>query len=87
MIQPCGAYARCPFVSEDKLTLVGDDKNAVWNKTARENVTIKTTTVIGKAELTTFELEPIFVKTQAESSLLPSEQVHRIEAVNLDHYL
>ena len=79
MIHPCGWYAKCPFVSEDSLASVGEDETvlmAVRNETAAEKATTKTKTVIGKAELTTFVLEPISVKTSREASSLLFEQVN-----------
>ena len=57
MIRPLGVYKRCPFVSEDTLTSVGDVGIvfiAVRNTAAFENVTIPTKTVLGKAEPTNF---------------------------------
>ena len=42
-------------------------------KTAAEKVTIETKTVIGKAELTTFVLEPILLETYV---VLPFEKVN-----------
>ena len=74
MIHPCGMYAKCPFASEDTLTSVGEDGTvflAVRNKTVAEHVTVKTKTVIGKAELTTFALQPIVTETNVGATALP----------------
>ena len=59
MIRPLGVHKRCPFVSEDTLTSVGDEGIvfiAIRNTAAFENVTIPTKTVLGKAEPTNFVL-------------------------------
>ena len=72
MVHPCGTYAKCPFASEDSLTSVGENGPvflAVRNKTPAEHVTVKSKTLIGKAELiTTFVLEPIAEDTNIKAT-------------------
>ena len=90
MIHP---YAtKCPFVSEDTLTSVGDVGTVFYsirNKTATNNVTRSTVIVqkrtIGKAELKTFVFEPIFAEQRGEASALPFEQTNRIRTVVLNN--
>ena len=53
------------------------------NMTAPENVVVKNKTVIGKAELTDFVFEPIFVEQRGEASEIPFEQTNRIHTVDL----
>ena len=51
MIRPSGVHNRCPFVSEDTLTSVGEDGTvflAVRNRTPSENLTFQSKTVPGK---------------------------------------
>ena len=80
MIRPMGVHKRCPFVSEDTLTSVGDEGIvfiAVRNTAAFENVTIPTKTVLGKAEPTNFVLQPVAADTATESDKSLFEQVNR----------
>ena len=66
-----------PFVPEDRLTFVGADGTvflSLRNMAATYNVVIKNKTVIGKAELTTFVFEPIFIEQRGKASGLPLEK-------------
>ena len=81
MIRPLGVHKRCPFVSEDTLTSVGDEGIvfiAVRNTAAFENVTIPTKTVLGKAEPTNFVLQPVAADTATEIDKSLFEQVNRV---------
>ena len=71
MVHPCMSNAHFSFVSEDTLTSVGEDGKvflAVQNKSACENIKIRTKTVIDKTVLTTFVLEPISVETYLKAT-------------------
>ena len=81
MIRPLGVHKRCPFVSEDTLTSVGDEGIvfiAVRNTATFENVTIPTKTVLGKAEPTNFVLQPVAADTATEIDKPLFEQVNRV---------
>ena len=86
MIRPSGVHYRCPFVSEDTLTSVGDHGTvflAVRNKTPHENITIQSKNVLGKPEPTSFLFEPIAAEQPGKASALFVEQTNRIHAVDL----
>ena len=79
-------HNRCPFVSEDILTSVGEDGTvflAVRNRTASENLLLQCETVLGKAEPTTFMFTPIAVDQTDKASVSFVEQVININAVDL----
>ena len=81
LIRPCGVHTMCPFVSEDTLKFVRDNGTVSLSliiKTATDNVVVKKKIVIGKAELSTFVFEPIFVQQRGEASALPFEQTNHI---------
>ena len=87
MIRHLGVHKRCPFVSEDTLTSVGDEGIvfiAVRNTAAFENVTIPTKTVLGKAEPTNFMLQPVAADTATEINKSLFKQVNK---VNTDEWL
>ena len=68
------------FVSEDTLTSVGEGAIvfiALRNETDRERVRYKEQTVIGKAMLTTFVLNPVPMQNVGEASKLAKEFVNR----------
>ena len=69
------------FVSEDTLTFVGEGGIvfiALRNQPDKERVRIKEQTVIGKAMLTTFVLNPVPMQSVCEASKLTKEFVNRI---------
>ena len=80
-------HNRCPFVSEDTRTFVGDNGTVflpVRNKTRHENITIQSRTVLGKAELTTFVFEPTAVEQPGGASASFVEQTNRFHAIDLN---
>ena len=86
MIRPSGVHNKCSFISEDTLTSVGEDGTvflAVRNRTANENLTLQSKTVLGKAEPTTFLFRPILVDQTDETSLPFVERVNNINVVDL----
>ena len=86
MIRHSGVHKRCPFVSEDTLTSVGDEGTvflAVRNTTSFEKVTLNNKTVLGKAEPTHFVFQPVAAESAAEIDAPLVEQVNRVHAVDL----
>ena len=86
MIRPSGEHNRCPFVSEDTLTSVGDHGTviiAVRNWTSSENIILQNKTILGKAEPATFVFRPIAVDQTDRASITIVEQVNKLYAVDL----
>ena len=86
MIHPSVVHNRCPFVSENTLTSVGEDGTvflAVRYRTANENLILHSRTVLGKAQPTTFMFRPIMVNQTGKSSVSFVEHVKKIDVVNL----
>ena len=73
------------FVSKDTLTSVGPDGTiflAVRNRTANENLTIQSKTVLGKAAPTTFVFRPIQVDQTDKPSVSFVQRVNNINIVD-----
>ena len=86
MIRTSGVHNRCPFVSEDTLTSVGDDGRvslAVRNKASHEKTITQSKTVLGEAEPTTFVFRPMAVDQTDKASVPIVEQSINIDAVDL----
>ena len=86
MIHPSGVHNKYSFVSEGTLTSVGPDGTvflAVRNRTANENLTIQSKTVLGKAAPTTFVFRPIPVDQTDKPSVSFLERVININIVDL----
>ena len=86
MIRPSGAHNKCSFVSEDTLMSTGEDGSvflAVRNRTANENFTLQSKTVLGKAEPTTFVFRPILVDQTDKTSVPFVERVNNNNVVDL----
>ena len=86
MVLSCSMKSNSVFVSEDTLTSVGERGIvfiALQNQTDKERVRIKEQTVIGKAMLTTFMLNPLPMQNICEYSKLTKEFVNRIHE-NID---
>ena len=86
MIRPRGVHKRCPFVSEDTLTSVGDEGTVfltVRNTTSFEKMTVNNETVLGKAEPTNFMFQPVAAELAAETDVPLVEQVNRVHAIAL----
>ena len=80
MIHSCSMKSSSVFVSEDTLTSVGEGGIVfitLRNETDRERVRYKEQTVIGKAMLTTFVLNPVPMQKVGEASKLAKEFVNR----------
>ena len=88
MVHSYSMKSNAVFVSEDTLTSVGEGGVvfiALRNQTDKERVRIKEQTVIGKAMLTAFILNPVPLQHVSETSKLTEEFVNRIhENVDLD---
>ena len=81
MVHSCSMKSSSVFVSEDTLTSVGEGGIvfiALQNQTDKERVRIKEQTVIGKAMLTTFVLNPVPMQSVCEAPKLTKEFVNRI---------
>ena len=88
IIRPSGVHNRCPFVSEDTLTSVGDEGTvflAVRNRTSSENIIHQSKTVLGKAEPTTFVFRSIAVDQLDKASISIVERVNNFNAVDLSY--
>ena len=80
IVHSCSMKSSSVFVSEDTLISVGEGSIvfiALRNQTDKERVRIKEQTVIGKAMLTTFVLNPVSMQN-VEASKLAKEFVNRI---------
>ena len=85
MIHPSGLHNKYSFVSEDTLTSVGPDSTVfltVRNRTANENLTIQSKTVLGKAAPTTFVFRPIPVDQTDKLSVSLVERVNNLIIVD-----
>ena len=86
MIHPSRVHNKYSFVSEGTLTSVGPDGTvflAVRNRTANENLTIQSKTVLGKAAPTTFVFRLIPVDQTDKPSVSFLERVININIVDL----
>ena len=85
MVHSCSMKSSSVFVSKDTLTSVGERGIifvALRNQTDKKRVRIKKQTVIGKAMLTTFVLNPVSMQSICEASKLTKEFVNRIHKDN-----
>ena len=85
MIHPSGVHNRCPSVSENTLTPVGEDVAvflAVRNRTANENLILHSKTVLGKAQSTTFMFRPIMVDQTGKTPVCFVEHFNNIDVVD-----
>ena len=88
MIHPSRVHNNSSFVSEDTLTSVGPDGTvflAVRNRTANENLTIQSKTVLGKAAPTTFMFRPIPVDQTDKLSVSFAQRGNNINIVDLSY--
>ena len=86
MIHPSGVHNRCPFVSEDTVTSLGEDStmfSAVRNRTANENLILHSRTVLGKAHPTTIMFRPIMIDQTGKTSVSFVEHVNNFDFVDL----